>query len=175
MTDFLSCKNNVPTPDSLTVVYLCNHRARYRTSDEGTVRRGIVYSSLRRLWCIFHRPELVRPSLEDSLKKLQLDYIDLYIIHFPTALKPGEEIIPTDEHGKTIFDTVDICATWEAMKKCKDAGSAKSIGVSIFNRRQLEMILNKPGLKYRPVGNQVRTLSLFSFCYYPLLILLPRV
>uniref|UniRef100_G1TT91 NADP-dependent oxidoreductase domain-containing protein n=1 Tax=Oryctolagus cuniculus TaxID=9986 RepID=G1TT91_RABIT len=127
------------------------------------------------LWCIFHRPELVRPSLEDSLKKLQLDYIDLYIIHFPTALKPGEEIIPTDEHGKTIFDTVDICATWEAMKKCKDAGSAKSIGVSIFNRRQLEMILNKPGLKYRPVGNQVRTLSLFSFCYYPLLILLPRV
>ncbi|XP_069911094.1 prostaglandin-E(2) 9-reductase [Oryctolagus cuniculus] len=128
-----------------------------------------------KLWCIFHRPELVRPSLEDSLKKLQLDYVDLYIIHFPTALKPGEEIIPTDEHGKTIFDTVDICATWEAMEKCKDAGLAKSIGVSSFNHRQPEMILDKPGLKYKPVYNQVRTLSLFSICYYPLLILLPRV
>ncbi|XP_049738028.1 aldo-keto reductase family 1 member C1-like isoform X3 [Elephas maximus indicus] len=69
--------------------------------------------------------------------------------------KPGEELLPKDEHGKLIFDTVDLCATWEALEKCKDAGLAKSIGVSNFNRRQLEMILNKPGLKYKPVCNQV--------------------
>ncbi|XP_064140889.1 aldo-keto reductase family 1 member C1-like isoform X2 [Loxodonta africana] len=69
--------------------------------------------------------------------------------------KPGEELLPKDEHGKLIFDTVDLCATWEALEKCKDAGLAKSIGVSNFNCRQLEMILNKPGLKYKPVCNQV--------------------
>ncbi|XP_062067002.1 prostaglandin-E(2) 9-reductase-like isoform X2 [Lepus europaeus] len=121
---------------------------------DGTVKReDIFYTS--KLWSTFHRPELVRPSLEKSLKNLQLDYVDLYIIHLPVSMKPGEEIFPTDENGKVMLDMVDLCATWEAMEKCKDAGLAKSIGVSNFNRRQLEMILNKPGLKYKPVCNQV--------------------
>uniref|UniRef100_A0A8C6R964 Aldo-keto reductase family 1, member C18 n=1 Tax=Nannospalax galili TaxID=1026970 RepID=A0A8C6R964_NANGA len=122
--------------------------------EDGTVKReDIFYTS--KLWSTFRRPELVRASLENSLKKLGLDYVDLYLIHFPVSLKPGDELYPTDEHGKLILDTVDLCATWEAMEKCKDAGLAKSIGVSNFNRRQLEMILNKPGLKYKPVCNQV--------------------
>ncbi|XP_040823968.1 prostaglandin-E(2) 9-reductase-like [Ochotona curzoniae] len=121
---------------------------------DGTVKReDIFYTS--KLWCTFLRPELVRTGLEQSLKALQLDYVDLYIIHFPAAMKPGEELFPTDENGKPVHDRVDLCATWEALEKCKDAGLVKSIGVSNFNRRQLEMILNKPGLKYKPVCNQV--------------------
>ncbi|KAL1764523.1 aldo-keto reductase family 1 member C21-like [Sigmodon hispidus] len=136
---------------------------------EGTVRReDIFYTS--KVWCNCFRPELVRSSLEQSLKKVQLEYVDLYLMHYPMALRPGEEEFPVDENGKVIFDTVDLCDTWEAMEKCKDAGLTRSIGVSNFNRRQLEMILNKPGLKYKPVCNQVEChpylnqMKLLDFC-----------
>ncbi|XP_006141403.2 aldo-keto reductase family 1 member C15 [Tupaia chinensis] len=121
---------------------------------DGTVKRKDIFYTTK-LWATFHRPELVQPALERSLKKLQLDYVDLFLIHVPVAMKPGEDLLPKDASGKVILDMVDIRDTWEAMEKCKDAGLTKSIGVSNFNHKQLELILNKPGLKYKPVCNQV--------------------
>ncbi|XP_005386920.1 PREDICTED: prostaglandin F synthase 1-like isoform X2 [Chinchilla lanigera] len=129
-------------------------RSLQKKISSGSVKRSdIFYTS--KVWSTFLQPELVQTCLKASLKKLQLTYVDLYLIHFPVPLKPGEEFFPKDSHSNLIFDTVDLCSTWEAMEKCKDAGLAKSIGVSNFNRRQLEKILNKPGLKYKPVCNQV--------------------
>ncbi|KAI4825691.1 hypothetical protein KUCAC02_021363 [Chaenocephalus aceratus] len=60
----------------------------------------------------------------------------------------------------TSTTTPDLCATWEALEACKDAGLVKSLGVSNFNRRQLELLLNKPGLKHRPVSNQVNAIHI---------------
>ncbi|XP_069619221.1 aldo-keto reductase family 1 member C1-like isoform X3 [Ranitomeya imitator] len=107
------------------------------------------------LWNNNHTLERVRPALEKSLKDLQLDYMDLFIIHSPVAFKPGDDLYPMDENGKLIFHNTDIRDTWKAMEACKDAGLVRSIGVSNFNRRQLELILNMPELKYKPVCNQV--------------------
>ncbi|XP_051856774.1 aldo-keto reductase family 1 member C1-like [Antechinus flavipes] len=126
---------------------------RAKIADGTVTREEIFYTG--KLWSTHHHPDLVRPALEQTLKALQLDYIDLYIIHWPVSLKRGKDKIPKDENQKIISEFVDLRDTWEAMEKCKDAGLVKSIGVSNFNRRQLEMILNKTGLKYKPVCNQV--------------------
>ncbi|KAK2502476.1 hypothetical protein MC885_015653 [Smutsia gigantea] len=267
-----------------------------------------TYSEPKLLWATNHDPEMVRPTLERTLKVLQLDYIDLYIIEVPMAFKPGDEPYPKDENGKWIYHKSNLCATWEgkespsdkkskidgpqktenttegkeqeeksgedgevtsdgkkepsgkavkkdanasgsaaakkklkkvdkieeldqeneavlengikneentepdaksaenaddpnkdtsenadgqsdenkvdytipdeyrigpyqpnvpvgvdyALEACKDAGLVKSLGVSNFNRRQLELILNKPGLKHKPVSNQVECHPYFS-------------
>ncbi|XP_053261253.1 aldo-keto reductase family 1 member D1 isoform X2 [Podarcis raffonei] len=128
---------------------------------EGKVKREDIFYC-GKLWNTCHPPELVRPTLEKTLKTLQLDYVDLYIIELPMAFKPGERIYPRDENGKWMYHETDLCATWEALEACKDAGLMKSIGVSNFNRRQLEMILNKPGLKHKPVSNQIECHPYFT-------------
>ncbi|XP_069404022.1 aldo-keto reductase family 1 member C4-like isoform X2 [Ovis canadensis] len=79
---------------------------------DGTVKRGDLFLTTK-LWTTFFHPELVQTCLESSLRKLQLSYVDLYLIHSPTALKPGEDPIPEDTHGNITFDTVDLCITWE--------------------------------------------------------------
>ncbi|XP_075131493.1 aldo-keto reductase family 1 member C1-like isoform X2 [Leptodactylus fuscus] len=130
-------------------------RAIQKKIADGTVKREDLFYT-GKLWSTFHKPELVEPNVRQSLETLQLDYMDLFLIHWPFSLKAGGDFIPMDENGKYLLDTsTDLCAIWEAMEKCKDAGLLKSIGVSNFNRRQLEMILNKPSLKYKPVLNQV--------------------
>ncbi|CAH2276671.1 novel aldo-keto reductase family 1 c (akr1c) [Pelobates cultripes] len=121
---------------------------------DGTVKREDLFYT-GKLWSTFQTPELVRPAVEKSLKSLEFDYLDLFIIHSPVELKPGDDHFPTDENGKAIYNNTDIRDTWKALEDCKDAGLVRSIGVSNFNKRQLELILNKPGLKHKPVCNQV--------------------
>uniref|UniRef100_A0A8C5R0I3 Rho crystallin n=1 Tax=Leptobrachium leishanense TaxID=445787 RepID=A0A8C5R0I3_9ANUR len=122
--------------------------------EDGTIKREELFCT-GKLWSTSHTPDRVRPALEYSLHKLQLDYLDLYLIHLPIEFKPGDEMFPMDENQQLIFHNTDIRDTWGAMEQCVDAGLVKSIGVSNFNRRQLELILTMPGLKHKPVCNQV--------------------
>ncbi|XP_070281153.1 aldo-keto reductase family 1 member D1-like [Myotis yumanensis] len=128
---------------------------------EGWVKREDIFYC-GKLWGTDFDPKRVLPSVQKTLQDLHLDYVDLYIMATPMALKPGDEIIPTDENGNWIFHQTNLCATWEALEACKDAGLVKSLGVSNFNRRQLELILNKPRLKYKPVCNQVECHPYFT-------------
>ncbi|XP_038597228.1 dihydrodiol dehydrogenase 3-like isoform X2 [Tachyglossus aculeatus] len=79
---------------------------------DGTVKREDIFYT-GKLWSTYHRPELVRKGLEQSLKYLQLDYLDLFIIHYPYSFKPGGEFLSLDGNKKPTPDDVELRTTRE--------------------------------------------------------------
>ena len=67
----------------------------------GTLQREDLFVTTK-LWNTNHRPERVKPAFDASCRRLQLDYIDCYIIHTPFAFQPGDEQDPRDEQGRVI-------------------------------------------------------------------------
>ena len=91
-----------------------------------------------KLWNTYHRPEHVRPACERSLSDLGLEYLDLYLIHFPIALRyvDFEDRYPPDwiydasaAKPSMEFDAVPLHETWAAMEQLVEEGLVKQIGV----------------------------------------------
>lgn len=107
-----------------------------------------------KLWNNRMHPSDVEPTIKSTLADLGLDYIDLYLVHWPHARKSGKETHPMNEDGTPSFDlTINPTDTWLAMEKLVPKGYTKSIGISNFNRRQIQDILEKGSII--PVTNQV--------------------
>jgi D-xylose reductase len=104
-----------------------------------------------KLWNTYHRREHVELACKKSLADLRLDYLDLYLIHFPIAQKfvpieerypPGWLHSPTTVASKMEFDRVPIAETWEAVVRLRQSGLVKNIGVCNFGTSLLRDLLN---------------------------------
>jgi diketogulonate reductase-like aldo/keto reductase len=135
----------------------------------GKIKREEVFVSTK-LWNTNHRPERVKPAFEESLKKLQLDYLDLYLIHTPFAFQPGDVQDPRDSNGNVIYDKgVTLLETWGALEKLVDEGKCKAIGLSDLNLEKLKEIYQaatiKPAVVHVESHPYLPEWELLEFCH----------
>ena len=113
---------------------------------EGLTREDIFVTT--KLWNTNHRPERVEPAFEESLKRLRLDYLDLYLIHTPFAFQPGDDQDPRDENGNVIYDNgVTLLDTWRAMENLVDGGKCRAIGLADVTLEKLVSIYDAARIK----------------------------
>ncbi|WCJ33692.1 NAD(P)-linked oxidoreductase superfamily protein [Euphorbia peplus] len=93
--------------------------------------------------------ERVLPALQNTLKNLGLEYLDLYLIHFPVSLKPGTSF-PVKPDNIVLMDFEGV---WKAMEECQMLGLTKAIGVSNFTCAKIDKLLSTATIP--PAVNQV--------------------
>lgn len=125
--------------------------------DAGICKREDLFITSK-LWNTYHRKENVEAACKKSLSDLGLDYLDLYLIHFPISLKyvPIEQRYPPEwmsDAGVMEIDPVPYRETYEAMQELQKKGLTKAIGVSNLCCHGLQDVLSYATIK--PAVNQV--------------------
>jgi alcohol dehydrogenase (NADP+) len=111
---------------------------------EGTVKREELWITSK-LWNNSHEKQYILPSINTTLKDLQLDYLDLYLIHWPVALK-REVAYPQTGEDMLSLTTVPLSETWAEMIVLKEMGLTHHIGVSNFSTKKISEIAQATGI-----------------------------
>jgi len=132
----------------------------------GDVKREDLWVTSK-LWNNSHRKDQVEPALKVTLKNLQLDYLDLYLIHWPVALQEGIGFPATPSEFVPI-QQLPLTQTWAGMEEVAKKGLTRHIGVSNFNIRNLTLLIDSATIF--PEANQLelhpylRQHELVTFC-----------
>ncbi|CAN1256820.1 Protein REDOX 2 [Linum perenne] len=160
----------LPPPETLISAFLDAVRVGYRHFDTASlygteeslgravaeaVEKGLVKSRdelfiTSKVWVTHTHPDLVMPSLQSTLERLGMEYVDLYVVHWPVSLKKGAKPLG---FGKEEVVELDMKGTWNAMEECHKKGLAKSIGVSNLGPAKLSQLLQHATVA--PAVNQV--------------------
>lgn len=118
---------------------------------EGLTSRDQVWITSK-LWNNSHAPEDVKPALEKTLADLQLDYLDLYLIHWPVIIRKGV-LYHQSAADLVALDKLPVSETWPVMEAMVGKGLCRNIGVSNFSVDKLKSLLKTAKLK--PEMNQI--------------------
>lgn len=135
--------------------------------EQGLVKRSdLVIAS--KLWNDSHEPEHVLPALEQTLKDLRLEYLDIYLMHWPVALPKGT-VFPTGPEDMVPLADCPISSTWKQMEAAVKKGLVRHIGVSNFSVKKVKELLADSEIQ--PEVNQIerhpylQRKDLLSFCH----------
>jgi len=122
---------------------------------EGICTRAEVFITSK-LWNSFQAPSMVQKGLQQTLTDLQTEYLDLYLIHWPTNFKAGENKFPKDANGNMMYGETseNFESTWPLLEAAVESGQCKAIGVSNFNSKQIDRVYNV-SKKHTPAVLQV--------------------
>jgi len=117
----------------------------------GEVRREELWITSK-LWCNAHGQANVEPALRRTLADLQLEWLDLYLVHWPVPIKPGVAF-PASAADLLPPESVPLADTWAGMEAVLELGLTRHIGVSNLSSHKLQDLLTSA--HQRPEVNQV--------------------